>query len=86
MNRKPFAGMPFDEARRAKWERGRALHRGGGETGFVGDPAYELFEEMLDAMNYLEELESRGVDVPDEHREAVRALAGWAADVGRGDA
>jgi len=40
--------LPIEEARAAKWRRGRELH---GPV-FEGHPLEELDEELLDAMNY----------------------------------
>jgi len=43
--------LPIEEARAAKWRRGREKY---GPV-FIGDPLEELDEELLDAMNYAEE-------------------------------
>jgi len=43
--------LPIEEARAAKWRRGRE-HYG---PVFIGHPLEELDEELLDAMNYAEE-------------------------------
>jgi hypothetical protein len=54
--------LSIDEARRLKYEVGRQEHRAkrGGDE-FVGDPLKELFDELLDAMNYVDECERRGL-------------------------
>ena len=43
--------LPIEEARKAKWRRGREQY---GPV-FIGQPLEELDEELLDAMNYAEE-------------------------------
>ena len=43
--------LSIEEARAAKWRRGRELY---GPV-FIGHPLEELDEELLDAMNYAEE-------------------------------
>jgi hypothetical protein len=48
--------LPIEEARAAKWRRGREHH---GPV-FIGHPLEELDEELLDAMNYAEEAARRG--------------------------
>lgn len=48
--------LPIEEARAAKWRRGRE-HYG---PVFIGHPLEELDEELLDAMNYAEEAERWG--------------------------
>jgi hypothetical protein len=48
--------IPIEEARVAKWRRGRELY---GPV-FIGHPLEELDEELLDAMNYAEEAARRG--------------------------
>lgn len=52
----PF-GETVEDACRAKWEAGRRLY--GAE--FVGDPLEELYGEYLDALNYFDELDRRGL-------------------------
>ena len=54
---KPLIQVPFDEAMRIKWARGQAIY--GPE--FVGDPIHNLFEELVDASNYLEEARLQGL-------------------------
>ena len=48
--------LPIEEARAAKWRRGRAQYG----PDFIGHPLEELDEELLDAMNYAEEAARRG--------------------------
>ena len=48
--------LPIEEARAAKWRRGRDQY---GPV-FIGHPLEELDEELLDAMNYAEEAARRG--------------------------
>jgi hypothetical protein len=47
--------LPIEEARAAKWRRGREQY---GPV-FIGHPLEELDEELLDAMNYAEEAARR---------------------------
>ena len=62
--------MDFDEARRAKWEAGRAEYGG---TVWAGKPPLEeLADEMLDAANYAEEALVRGEIDEDECTAFVR--------------
>jgi len=49
--------FPIEEARAAKWRRGRQQY---GPV-FIGHPLEELDEELLDAMNYAEEAARRGL-------------------------
>jgi hypothetical protein len=60
-------GMELAEARRVKWARGR--RKFGAE--FVGDPLEEAFEEVVDLLNYLDELAVRGEEVEDLPRVAA---------------
>lgn len=70
--------MPWDEARRVKFERGRELHRNGDPTaGFVGDPFVEALEECLDLSHYLEEIERRGTRVPAFLKAVPQTTAEW---------
>jgi hypothetical protein len=48
--------LAIEEARTAKWRRGREQY---GPI-FIGHPLEELDEELLDAMNYAEEAARRG--------------------------
>ena len=48
--------LPIEEARAAKWRRGRQQY---GPV-FIGHPLEELDEELLDAINYAEEAARRG--------------------------
>lgn len=52
----PYILLPLAEARRIKWQKGRDKYG----PKFVGDPLEQLDEELLDAMNYVQEFESRG--------------------------
>lgn len=58
--------MEFHEAVASKWESGRRKYRKGPGDSFIGDPAEELYQELLDAYSYVEVLEGYGVQ-----------LAGW---------
>ena len=49
--------LPIDEARRIKYAVGREQY--GGDQ-FVGNPFRELHDELIDSMNYCDEIESRG--------------------------
>ncbi len=49
--------IPIAEARTIKWARGR--QKDGAE--FIGDPLEELFDELLDALNYVEEAHGQGL-------------------------
>jgi hypothetical protein len=63
MTKKPtsepdYISMDFEDARRLKWQRGITEHRNGNASAsFKGEPCRELHQEMLDAANYLEEIE-----------------------------
>jgi hypothetical protein len=48
----------IDEARKQRWNEGRARF---GFGAFVGDPVKEFDEELLDALNYLDEIRSRRI-------------------------
>ena len=57
MNEKEsLINLPLDEARKIKWQWGRAKY--GAE--FVGHPLEQLDSELLDALNYVEEAERQG--------------------------
>ena len=45
-----WMAMPIAEACGRRWMEGRAEY---GETEFQGDPALELYEELIDSLNYL---------------------------------
>ena len=68
--------LPIEEARAAKWRRGRPV--------FIGHPLEELDEELLDAMNYAEEAARQGfpmAGIPEDLRrlcERIRAVYGAA--------
>lgn len=57
---KRYLNLPIDEALIAKWESGRKHYRDGDDGGFVGDPVEELFQELLDSIQYTREIERRG--------------------------
>jgi len=48
--------LPIMQACFVKWEAGRKKH---GPV-FVGDPVEELFGELIDGLNYVEEAEAQG--------------------------
>ena len=73
--------IPFEQARKLKWEQGRAEHRAGGTDEFVGDPVEEFYAEMLDATNYVAEMEKRGVHVPTFISASILACAKWAREL-----
>jgi hypothetical protein len=68
--------LPVEEARAAKWRRGREQYG----PAFIGHPLEELDEELLDAMNYAEEAARRGfpmMGIPEDLRhlcERIRAI------------
>ncbi len=72
--------LPIEEARAAKWRRGREQY---GPV-FIGHPREELDEELLDAMNYAEEAARRGfpmAGIAEDLRnlcERIRAIYGAA--------
>lgn len=53
--------LEIDEACRLKWQRGQKVY---GQT-FVGHPLIQLDEELIDALNYLEEAARWGYDIGD---------------------
>lgn len=55
--------FPFDAARKIKGEAFRKSHPELHPGDFLGDPFEEFDAEMLDAMNYLDEIEKRGFNV-----------------------
>ncbi len=59
----PYIHLDFEEALQLKWEAGATKHRQG-KTGFQGDPAAELMEELLDAIWYVREIEAGGAELP----------------------
>ncbi|MCL5744396.1 MAG: tyrosine-type recombinase/integrase [Acidobacteria bacterium] len=53
--------LPIEEARAEKWRRGRLRYGG---AAFVGNPLEELDGELLDSLNYVQEVERQfGVDL-----------------------
>lgn len=73
--------LPIDDARRLKYQAGLKEHREAGTDDFVGDPAVELYMEMLDSINYLDEMARRGVKVPTFIGAAIRSCAQWAREI-----
>ena len=65
-----YLSLEFHEARRAKWESGKAFHRRDNPNAeFQGEHCEEAFQECLDLYNYLEDLErkvNQTVKVPEE--------------------
>lgn len=47
-----YIDLPMSRARREKWKRGQALY---GDV-FIGEPAEQFDEEMLDARNYADQM------------------------------
>lgn len=68
----------FKRDKRTKHEVGRREHRLHEEQEFQGNPFVELWGEAVDADNYLDEIERRGIAVPKSVRDAVMALAEFA--------
>jgi hypothetical protein len=65
--------LPIEEARAAKWRRGREQY---GPV-FIGHPLEELDEELLDAMNYAEEAARRGfpiTGIPEDLRRLCKRI------------
>lgn len=75
--------LSIEEARAAKWRRGREQY---GPV-FIGHPLEELDEELLDAMNYAEEAARRGfpmAGIAEDLRslcERIRAIYGAAEGI-----
>jgi hypothetical protein len=59
-----YIDLDIEDALKKKWIAGAKEHRKPGQIGFQGDAAAELFEECLDAINLVDVLESRGVELP----------------------
>jgi hypothetical protein len=77
--RKPIWERPIQEALTVKWSVGRQKYGDlNPDEPFVGDPLLELYEELLDAMNYCREVRSQKVA---ETRGWVTALKGVAEEV-----
>jgi hypothetical protein len=53
----PLMDLSIDEGKRIKWERGQVSYG----TVFVGNPICECFDELLDAMNYVDEGRKQGL-------------------------
>ena len=74
--------LSIDEARHEKWRLGREKY---GPV-FVGDPLEQLDAELIDALNYADEAERRGIpiaEVAEDLRqlcERVRALYALSRD------
>ena len=65
--------LPWAEALVVKWEQGREAHRGD-SPGWVGeDPLLELYDELLDAENYLSVYLKQKTELPFNYR--------WLADI-----
>lgn len=60
--------MSFDEQRARRWHKGILTYRGGLAGCFVGDPRHELWEELLDSANYIDEWQRQGLGT-------IRAMA-----------
>lgn len=65
----PLIGMPIEEARRAKWLRGKAEH---GPI-MVLDPLDEMFAEAIDGTNYTGALLQEPCWTLDERKKLMRA-------------
>ena len=52
--------LPTDQAKKIKWAEGQKKY---GPT-FVGDPLEQLDSELIDALNYIDEAERRGISLP----------------------
>lgn len=68
--------LDFDEARKRKYEQGVIEHRTDAGQPFDGDPITEGYDECLDLMNYLDEIERRR-PVPGIVRSMVQGVANW---------
>lgn len=73
--------LPFDEARKLKFQAGRQEHRQASTDEFQGDPALEFYYEQLDGYNYLEELQARGYHVSPFRFASIRSNAEWAKEI-----
>lgn len=69
-----YIAMDLETALQTKWESGKRKHRTPNKKGFHGDPVEELFQEFLDAINYIIVLESQGVELPG-YRTTCRNMA-----------
>ena len=62
---KRYLDLDFEQALKEKWSDGVKTHRAkASPMRFSGDPAEELFEELLDAIHYTRILEDRGAHLP----------------------
>lgn len=75
--------MPFDRARRIKYELGRQEHRQATTDEFQGDVLIEIYNECLDLQNYIEEAQKRGHKVPSFAAPFARSLALWVQEHAR---
>jgi hypothetical protein len=79
----PLAGAAtFDERRLAKWMRGRAERGLPHDAPFIGDPAAEAREELVDLANYVNELHAQGRIGEEELLRAFSTIVefdGWLA-------
>jgi len=78
---KALMEMPLEKACQIKYEMGRAEHRAGESDEFIGDPVLEFYMEMLDAINYIPEIEKRGYKVPPFLAAAIRFGAEWSREL-----
>lgn len=66
--------MDFDKRRRQKWVAGRRERGLDASGAFLGDPAAELQEEMMDVANYADQLCADG-DMSQQEADRYFALA-----------
>lgn len=59
--------VPIKEAQRIKWEAGAEKY---GPV-FVGDPIEQMYEEFVDALNYVEQAEREGLSLPVMRKEIL---------------
>ena len=52
-----LVGLTIDDAKRIKWDRGQERYG----SVFVGDPLGELYDELIDGMNYADEALRQGL-------------------------
>lgn len=61
---KKYIHLDFTDACDLKWAHGAKEHRKKPGDGFTGDPVEELFQEFLDGVNLVSEIERRGGELP----------------------
>ena len=69
--------MDFDARRRSKWARGRAERGLSPDAPFIGDPATEARDELVDLANYIDQLHHQGRIGEEERYRAHSVLIEW---------